>query len=464
MKLRNLLASLCVASVALGQTGERPYEGHKQIRVPAATRAVVEALDTLEADIWTHRIVPMRPIDLRLSPEQYASVLELGLAHVVVADDLQAVVDAEQARIAARAARDDIGWYDEYRTLDEYWVRWQSIVDANPGIASIDVAGRSIEGRDIPVIVLNGDGRTDKPVFVINACQHAREWLSPAATTFTIESLVNGYGSDPRITRLLDDMEWVFLPMVNPDGFDFSWTDERFWRKNKRMIDDRLRGVDLNRNWDINWGGPGSSSSPGSQTFHGDGPFSEPELQVFLSAIDSVGDRIVGHLDVHTHSQLVLSPWGYTRDAPADLAELNEVGEAFADGVLDATGAIYEVGQTATVLYLVSGGGSDWFYDEFGALSWTIELRPEGPITLPGFDPPPDQILPAGEELLEGTLRLAEEFTRHPADLDRDDRLTLFDYLRFQALWAERDPRADIDENGEFDAADLAAFDALFGS
>ncbi len=460
------LAAACVllslVGVAVAQEADGPYVGHKQVRLPMATRAVMEAIEPLSPDIWTHRVVPLRPIDLRLSPEQFVRFLELGLAHEVVIDDLQVVVDAERARIADRSQRDDVEWYEEYRTLDEFWVRWAAIVDANPDIARLEVIGQSLEGRDMPGIVLNGDGREGKPVFVINACQHAREWVSPAATTFVIEQLVAGYGSDTRITRLLDEMEWVFLPMVNPDGFDFTWTDQRFWRKNKRMIDDRLFGVDLNRNWDFEWGGRGSSSSPGSENYRGTEPFSEPELLAYLDAVAPLRDRVVGHLDVHTFSQFVLSPWGFKLEEPVDIAEMTELGNIFAAGVLDATGAEYEVGTGATVLYLYSGNATDWFYGEVDALSWTIELRPTPPITLPGFDPPPDQILPAGEELLEGTLRLAQEFVRHPADLDRDGALTIFDYLRFQNFWIEQDPRADVDGDGEFALADFLAFESLF--
>ena len=404
----------------------------------------------------------MEPVDLRLSAEQYERFLELGLAHRVVVDDLQLVVDAERARIAERSQRDDVEWYEEYRTLTEYRARWQAIADLNPDLAGYSVAGQSLEGRDIPVFVLNGDGREGKPVFVINACQHAREWVSPAATTFMIEQLVSNYGSDARITRLLDELEWVFLPMVNPDGFDFSWTDQRFWRKNKRVIDDRLFGVDLNRNWEFEWGGLGSGASPASETYRGESPFSEPELVVYQGVLEGVRDRVVGHLDVHTYGQLVLSPWGFTGREPIDIAEMSELGDIFADGVRNSTGAEYRVGPGATTLYLYSGNAADWFHGELGALSWTIELRPAGPASLRSFDPPPDQILPAGEELLEGTLRLAEEFVRHPADLDRDDALTVFDYLRFFDLWAAQDPRADIDNDGTFSPLDFAAFDALF--
>jgi hypothetical protein len=405
---------LACAGQAKGQEGEGagPYAGHKLVRVPAATRGVMDALEGLDADIWTHTVMPLRPVELRLSPEQYLRFLDLGLTHDVVHDDLQAVVDAERARIEARRQQDDLTFYDEYRTLDEYWVRWQQIADANPDVVTFSVIGQSLEGRDMPGFVLNGNGAEGKPVMLINACQHAREWVSPAATTYLIEQLVTGYGTDPRITRLLDELEWVFTPMLNPDGFDFTWTDERFWRKNRRDIDGSDEfGVDLNRNWSVAWGVPGGSSdNPGSQVYHGTGPFSEPELQNFTAFVGDKGERVVVHLDVHTFGQLALHAYGYTFDPSPDDSLYQELGDIFAAGVLDTTGAEYTAAQGSSGLYLTSGSGKDWVYGEFGGegLGWTIELRPVSG-GLGGFDPEPDQILPAGQELTEGVLRMAEQ-------------------------------------------------------
>lgn len=396
------------------QESARPYEGHKLVQLPAATRGVLEAIEPLGADVWTHTIMPMRPIDLRLSPEQYAQFLGLGLTHTVVAENLQAVVDAERARIEARGQQDDLTWYEEYRNLDEYRTQWQTIADLNPDVAGFRVIGQSLEGRDMPGFVLNGNGEAGKPVMLINACQHAREWVSPAAVTYLIEQLVDGYGDDPRITRLLDELEWVFAPMLNPDGFDFTWTDERFWRKNRRDIDGSDEfGVDLNRNWSVAWGQPGASDDPGSQTYRGTGPFTEPELQTFTSFVGDKTDRVVVHLDVHTYGQLVLHPLGYSFDPSEDDSVFQEMGDVVAGGIFDTTGATYTAAQGSSGLYVTSGSAKDWVYGEFGGVGfgWTIELRPISSGTA-GFDPDPDQILPAGRELTEGVLRLAEEMAR----------------------------------------------------
>lgn len=412
-------ALLALSGSAIGQQLEQaaqpgdgvgPYAGHKLVRVPSATRHVVEALDLLDADVWTHTVMPLRPIELRLSPEQYVRFLDLGLAHEVLHEDLQAVVDAERARIEARRHQDDLTFYDEYRTLDEYWARWQQIADINPGVVDFGVIGQSIEGRDMPGFVLNGNGAPGKPVMLINACQHAREWVSPAATTYLIEQLVGGYGNDVRITRLLDELEWVFAPMMNPDGFDFTWTDERFWRKNRRVNEGSVwRGVDLNRNWSVAWGEPGgSSSNPRSETFHGAGPFSETELQTFTSWVEPLMDRVAIHLDIHTYGQLVLHPLGYSADPSPHDSLYHELGDVMAAGIYETTGASYRVAQSSTGLYFTSGSAKDWAYGEYGApLGWTIELRPIAS-GLAGFDPDPDQILPTGRELTEGVLRMAE--------------------------------------------------------
>ncbi|MGD1915796.1 MAG: M14 family zinc carboxypeptidase [Phycisphaerales bacterium] len=416
------MAILGLAGQALAQGGAlaadrkaegaaEPYRGHKLVRVPMATRGVVDAIDSLDADVWTHTIEPMRPIELRLSPEQYARFIDLELTHDVLVDDLQVVVDAERARIDARSQQDDLTFYDEYRTLDEYWVRWQAIADINPDVAEFSVIGQSLEGRDMPGFVLNGNGATGKPVMLINSCQHAREWVSPAATTYLIEQLVTGYGTDARITRMLDELEWVFTPMLNPDGFDFTWTDERFWRKNRRDIDGSDEfGVDLNRNWSVAWGVPGGSSDdPGSSTYHGTGPFTEPELQTFLSFVNDYTDRVVIHLDIHTYGQLMLHPLGYSFDPSPDDSVMQELGEVFAEGVFDTSGEFYRVGQGSSGLYLTSGSAKDWAYGEFDGepFGWTIELRPASR-SAGGFDPDPDQILPTGRELTEGVLRMAE--------------------------------------------------------
>ncbi len=100
-------------------------------------------------------------------------------------------------------------------------------------------------------------------------------------------------------------------PCRHPDGYSYTWTNNRLWRKNRRPNPNGSTGVDLNRNWGYQWGGEGASTSQGSDTYRGASGFSEPETQAIRDFITN-RPYIRAHVDVHSYSQLILSPWGYT--------------------------------------------------------------------------------------------------------------------------------------------------------
>ena len=104
-------------------------------------------------------------------------------------------------------------------------------------------------------------------------------------------TLLDGYGIDPRLTRLVDTRELWVVPMLNPDGHVFqeqlaaspTWAPPG-WRKNRRHNSDVSYGVDLNRNYDFSWGADDAGSSPdeNDETYRGPSAFSEPETQRIL--------------------------------------------------------------------------------------------------------------------------------------------------------------------------------------
>ena len=104
-----------------------------------------------------------------------------------------------------------------------------------------------------------------------------------------LRHFVDNYDDDRAIRDLVDSTELWFVPVANPDGYDFTFTEgNRLWRKNLRDNDDDGRitavdGVDLNRNFPTKWGydNEGSSAVPGSETYRGAAPASEPETQAY---------------------------------------------------------------------------------------------------------------------------------------------------------------------------------------
>ena len=130
---------------------------------------------------------------------------------------------------------------------------------------------------------------------------------------FLADRLVESADTDPRVHALLSRAEIFVIPVVNPDGYFFTWSDSanRLWRKNRRNNGDGTFGVDNNRNWGYEWGGAGASTQTSSETYRGTGPFSEPETAAMRDFFNA-RPNIVSNIDFHSYSQLVLSPWAYT--------------------------------------------------------------------------------------------------------------------------------------------------------
>jgi carboxypeptidase T len=137
---------------------------------------------------------------------------------------------------------------------------------------------------------------------------------------YILRELASKYGSDPRITNIVDSRETWIVFMVNPDGveYDIATGSYRMWRKNRQPNGTGAVGTDLNRNWGWQWGCcGGSSGSFSSETYRGAAPFSAPETARLR---DFVNSRVIGgvqqikaHIDFHTYSELVLWPYGPTR-------------------------------------------------------------------------------------------------------------------------------------------------------
>jgi hypothetical protein len=163
--------------------------------------------------------------------------------------------------------------------------------------------------------------------------------------------------------------------------------------------------------------------------YKGPAPFSEPEsaaLAAYITglhgSVTCIGDCSAGnrcsdvraHLDIHTAAALVLGPWGYsTAVAPPKEDLLRAVQTEMNDAIVSEEGYPYQAGLgTDNLLYAAAGIAPDWSFAEYGALSWTYELRPNTG-GLAAFSPPASQIPPAGRETLAGILALLERIA-HP--------------------------------------------------
>ena len=140
-----------------------------------------------------------------------------------------------------------------------------------------------------------------------------------------LEKLIEMVKSDP---SLIAGTEVVLMPMANPDGMLYTETNERFHRKNTNGVENAgwfcTGGVDLNRNYDVNFGGQGSSSNRCQEIYSGPGPNSEKETQVVIKVMKEAPMDVF--IDVHAYTALILASWGYTRDDHPRAAEFASLG------------------------------------------------------------------------------------------------------------------------------------------
>ena len=154
-------------------------------------------------------------------------------------------------------------------------------------------------------------------------------------------------------------------------------------------------GTDLNRNWALAWGEEGASSKPCSNTYHGCGPFSEPEtaaIQNFLLAHQS---NLKFTNDVHSALNMVLLPWSYKNQRTPDYDDQRRLAQRAADALFAVHGEVYEVGVGSNLLYVASGASVDYSYGTLGVkYSIAVELRGHH-----GFCAPPRTIILECEEM-----------------------------------------------------------------
>jgi carboxypeptidase T len=293
-------------------------------------------------------------------------------------------------------ARPGGDFFADYRDLAAITTELRALADLAPDRAAMFPIGGSVEGRPLWALRI-GRNAPDAPRMLIDGTQHAREWISTMVTTCVADRLVRGYDRDPAIRAFVDHTELWVVPVVNPDGYQYSWGTDRYWRKNRR---DRF-GVDLNRNFGVAWGGAGSSGSERSETYRGKYAFSEPESAALRDLVRR--EHIGLHVDFHAYSQLVLYPWTYTRAPAKDRERFAALGDRVAAAILATHQQRYER-LSGAELYPAAGSLTDWMYGDAGAASITVELRPGRSGGRTGFVLPPAQIRPTCDEGLAAVL------------------------------------------------------------
>ncbi|XP_062502923.1 carboxypeptidase B-like [Corticium candelabrum] len=409
MPMMTVLKWACVlslVSLVASQTRTVTYTGERVLHCVGPAPHVVEASELLHdpaVDVWA--VHADGSIDIRVMKhyDEMKTQLEkiFQQCHLVI-PDLEDFMSQMEQNERKQAVNSSLSWFEEYHTYDEIIGWYQELSSEYSELVKYEVIGLSGEDRVMPAIRIGAENAREKIYF---QCQiHAREWISGAVCMYVVDYLVSSYGEVEEVTSLLEKLQILVVPFANPDGYQYTWTDDRMWRKNRAMNEgSSCRGVDLNRNYNDHWNEGGSSSNPCSETYHGHSAESEPETHVVCSFFRDNGP-IIGAIDWHSYSQLILRPYGWTSEDSPDESLLKELGDGMSRSAYNVHGMQYS-SQKSIGLYPATGTASDWFYgtdatstnNGYRAAGFTIELRDTGYY---GFLLPANQIVFNGQEMV----------------------------------------------------------------
>ena len=253
MRFNCLLALLFILFFSSAQKNSLPYKNTSLIQVHDISQEVMDSL-------LKYNVIPfscrsgVSDSEIIVDGNALNWLINYDISFSIVHDNVENMIDHEMEKIYSLKSNRTSNWFSVYRELSEVEEKINQIA-LSSNIVTQEVVGQSYEGRDILGVKISIDnGIEDKPAIFINGCQHAREWSSPMAATYLIQELSEHEDTDSEINMFLNGVDIYIIPIVNPDGYLYTWQENRYWRKNRQLNSDSdCVGTDLNRNWNYDW-------------------------------------------------------------------------------------------------------------------------------------------------------------------------------------------------------------------
>lgn len=356
---------LTVALAVLAVTTRAAAQELRLAHVPVSGRGGLDSLARLGFEIAAVRTIDGRPHAVIVVSNATQGMLERAGMRVSTPPDVTPSVRAVDS-------------FRVFRSFDKPVVGIRPTLEAWAGtdtLFHLDSIGASVEGRPILAVKIGESGDSPaRPNVLFMATHHAREWIATEMAMFLARWIAD---SLPRPLLAQRDI-WV-IPVQNPDGYQYTFTTERYWRKNRRPNHDGTFGVDLNRNYPGFWGRDdvGSSGIPGTETYRGTAAASEPETQAIV-AFHAAHPPVVS-LSYHSYSGLVLYPYGHESGALAPDQSVfralagTDVRPAVLDHLPNSNLTYYHPGPGWN-LYPTNGEYTDWAYRAHATIALTPEL------------------------------------------------------------------------------------------
>lgn len=391
------------------------YSGFKVVRLslPEPGNGIEAQIEELAA----HVLNPGKSsqLDVVVAPDNVEALTSLVTESSIINEDVGAALAEEGELMSAEDEMSTMAvpsesWFTAYHSYADHLAFLTDLQGGFTSQSEIITTGRSVQGRTLTGIHIWGSGgKGSKPAVVIHGTVHAREWITTMTTEYFAWQLLTKYTSNATIKAMVDKFDYYIIPVVNPDGFVYSQTTDRLWRKNRQTVSSSsCVGRDINRNWPYKWDVPGgASTNPCSETYKGQAAGDSPENLGLRTQLDQLRDAtgVRMYLDIHSYGQYILWPYGYDCSlvAPND-AQHRSLASRAAAAIRSVSGTAYTIGPACATLYATTGDSTDYTDGVTKATySYTYELRDTGRY---GFSLPAAQIQPTVRETWEGLVTM----------------------------------------------------------
>lgn len=139
-----------------------------------------------------------------------------------------------------------------HHDYDEMTDIMQRLTEKYPSITRLYSLGQSVGKRELWVLEITdnpGIHEPGEPEFKYIGNMHGNEVVSREILLHFLERLLEGYGSDREITRLVDNTRIHIMPSMNPDGYEKAKNDTSDAKSKCTGVVGRTNAndVDLNR-------------------------------------------------------------------------------------------------------------------------------------------------------------------------------------------------------------------------
>jgi hypothetical protein len=268
---------LSIASLLVGETGQYYFQFKVQSLEEMNLLSKAISIDNVKGDT----------VYAYANDKQFEKFKTLGYAYKILPNPGDLIVPE-----MAKSLKDVAAW-DVYPTYEQYVTMMNNFAANYPSICTIQNIGGTVQGRSMLVAKISDNVNTeeDEPEVLYASSIHGDETTGYVTMLRLIDTLLTSYGTNPRITNMIDNMEIYICPLHNPDGtyHGGNASVSGAWRGN-------ANGVDMNRNF------PDPADGP-----HPDGNAWQVETQAMMNFASN--HNFVISANFHGGVEVLNYPW-----------------------------------------------------------------------------------------------------------------------------------------------------------